>query len=117
MIKLCVLLLSIGATIFFGCATSPPTFEASIAEKIEAREPDFRKCYASRPEPRKNGLVRVSFVFDGSGVVTSTKVKESTLGDPVLESCVLSVLRSVRFPTSIKKDTVEVTYPFRFSSK
>ncbi len=118
-----ILILSLSFALF-GCATTTPEseFRDSIAEKIEDQKPRFRECYVKMPEPRKTGTVKTEFIFDPSGKVTKTSVnvKESTLADPALEECVLSVLRSIRFnplkvkPGSKKPETFWVGYPFKF---
>jgi TonB family protein len=103
--------------IFSGCATSLPTYKERVDEKIKSRKIELRHCYESRPEPRKNGLVRVEFTYDDTGTVTEAIVTETTLKDPILENCVLTELKSIRFPSTWNGEKVHITYPFSFSSK
>lgn len=105
--------------LIMGCASKPLTYNETIANSIEYRKSDFIKCYESRPEPRKLGTIRVSFFIEAAGEVkTASVLKDSTMRDAELETCILSVLKSISFyPPPLKdKGKVEVTYPFKFSS-
>lgn len=90
---------------------APSTTDAAIA----ARKSELRACYGKRPVPRKNGVVRVWYEYDAAGAVTSAKVAESTLKAPTVEACLLSVVRSTKFPASNGKHAA--TYSFHFSSQ
>ncbi len=56
-----------------------------------------------------------AFTIDPKGQVTESSISKSDIKNPVMEECVLGVIRKTRFPETRNADTVHITYPFRFS--
>jgi TonB family protein len=78
----------------------------------------IRACYdaALQRNPGTRGKIVVAFSIQPSGVVSSASVKESTIGDSALETCILSRIRSWPFPRPEAPVVTEVTaYPFYLS--
>jgi outer membrane biosynthesis protein TonB len=58
----------------------------------------------------------IQFVVGGKGTVQSALVKETTLGSPQLEQCVIARVKSWTFPIPHGGGVVTVSYPFHFAS-
>ncbi|HEY1097840.1 MAG TPA: AgmX/PglI C-terminal domain-containing protein [Myxococcota bacterium] len=78
----------------------------------------IRYCYerALVGEPDLEGKLTTLFMIGGGGDVISTDVVQSTLSKPV-DTCVLGVLKTLKFPAPNGGGTVNVTYPFVFTAK
>ncbi|MDR2578831.1 MAG: TonB family protein [Chitinispirillales bacterium] len=80
--------------------------------------PAFRQIYNWREEDRPglNGTITVGFAIDESGKVTSVKLENSTVNDPVLENSVILRVRYMDFGRIDEPgDLTEVVYPFVFA--
>jgi TonB family protein len=71
-------------------------------------------CYEKglQKEPSLSGRVAVKFVINPSGSVKNAKIFSSSLDSRNVESCIVSKLRSWRFPQPVGNVSVNVTYPF-----
>ena len=87
-----------------------------IAKVIAAYMGQIEYCYERQlqREPHLRGKVLVNFVIGLSGNVTSASVPSSTMGSPVVESCITGVFRRMPFP-SPGAGIVEATYPLVFN--
>ena len=63
------------------------------------------------------GNVTVKFIISSTGQVQMAAVSHSTAGDPELEQCVSTAVRSMSFPAPEGGGIVIVTYPFEFKSE
>jgi hypothetical protein len=86
-----------------------------IAKIIADHMGAIRYCYTRQiqVQPSLRGKITTNFVIGLEGTVTSTGIKKSTMGSPPVESCVLGVIRNIRFPKP-GGGVVEVSYPFNF---
>jgi len=82
---------------------------------VQRHRAEIRQCYeaARQRSPRLRGKVVVKFNIQPNGIVSYAGVKESTTGDPQLSRCIVSRVRSWRFPKPEAPVVTEVTaYPF-----
>jgi hypothetical protein len=97
-------------------ATKPTTTgdldPAVIARVVRSRMAQINYCYekALKVDPKTAGKITVSFTIDPKGAVTGAKAASSTLGDAVLESCIVTVFSKITFPAP-KSGSVSVSYP------
>ncbi len=89
-----------------------------VRRVIHARLDKVRQCYAAAITERPNlsGKIAVIFSIQENGAVTNARVRNSTASHPTLERCLVQQVQAVRFPSPKGGKTVEVTYPFVFSS-
>lgn len=92
--------------------------KVEIDVAIKQRMPSIRACYEKelRRDPELAGRVTVRFVIDRSGAVKYAALRASDLDNPLVESCVVSEVRDLRFPAPRGTGTVVVSYPFVFSA-
>ena len=78
----------------------------------------FRYCYERMLQQHQglHGTVKVQFVIGASGQVISSALKESTMHDSDVESCVVGKMRGLQFPRPQGGGVVIVNYPFVFKS-
>ena len=88
----------------------------AVRRHIRLQRNQYRRCYEQQliTAPELEGRVTVRFVVGGDGVVLAAVVAESTLGSSSVESCVVDVVREIRFPRPEWGGTFVVTYPFLF---
>ena len=75
-----------------------------------------RACYeqALAKDPTLAGTVRIKFVIDPNGAVTTAEVVDDTLADDAVGKCVAENAKRWVFPAPKGGGVVVVTYPFRF---
>ncbi len=73
-----------------------------------------RRCFlvAQAREGTVQGRMSVEFVIDNSGAILDARVGRSTLGNKKVESCIVSVVRGIRFPAIPNGSPITVRYPF-----
>ncbi|MCY4524861.1 MAG: AgmX/PglI C-terminal domain-containing protein [Halobacteriovoraceae bacterium] len=80
--------------------------------------PQFRYCYQKeldRKAQQFNGMVRMDFVIGASGHVTKTGLTSVSGRLPAsVKSCVVKVLKGIKFPEPAGGGVVEVSQPFNF---
>ncbi len=81
-----------------------------IRQKIR----EIRFCYEREltANATLSGRVAIVFQINSQGGVILSAVKESTLGNPNVETCIARVVRRITFPPPPDGGTVIVTYPF-----
>jgi hypothetical protein len=86
-----------------------------IAKIISDNMGQIRFCYQRQLQlqPNLRGKIVTDFIIGLEGSVTSAHVAKSSMGSPPVESCVVGVLRRLRFPKP-GGGVVEVKYPFSF---
>jgi hypothetical protein len=84
-----------------------------IRRVVRQQTAHFQACYESelRKDPELAGTVRIEFVIDAAGAVTSASA--DGMAEPVA-ACVTTVIRRIQFPKPKGGGTVKVTYPVRF---
>ncbi len=89
-----------------------------VGKVIHAHLSEIRYCYESAMirNPDVEGKLLVDFTIGSQGVVKASSVKQSTLGDPSLDDCILRRLNRWAFPKPKGGVDVSVTYPFIFKT-
>lgn len=91
----------------------------AIEAALLAHKDEFRLCYEreiNAENPNIAGRVSTHFVIGSSGHVTQAGIASSTLGNANAERCIVTVIKRIDFPMPRGGGTVQVTYPFKFSS-
>jgi hypothetical protein len=104
-----------------GTGTATGDFNGLTKEEIDAvvkkRAGLIRTCYQKQLDVRGKGLpggkIVIHFVISSDGVVTSTGVQSSQIGDDAVESCMRAQIARLKFPA--KPGGGIVNYPFIFS--
>jgi TonB family protein len=91
---------------------------AEIDRVIRQNLPRFQNCYQRALVRSRNlaGKVAVRFTIAPTGGVAQANVDETSMGDAAVESCIVGVMQSLRFPKPRGGGIVLVTYPFVFRS-
>ena len=91
--------------------------QQEILAVIRANLNQIRHCYEQllQRSPSANGKVSVSFVVGTDGRVTTANVKDSTISDAMMQSCVTGRITRWKFPEPRGGQPVSVTYPFVFN--
>jgi TonB family protein len=78
----------------------------------------FKYCYEKQlnSNPNLSGKVAVYFTIAPTGDVASASIRETSMNDENVESCVVKVMRSLKFPKPRGGGIVVVTYPFVFAA-
>lgn len=89
----------------------------AVAKTVNSHLQEVRACYerALLKDPSLAGKVVLEWTISTSGTVTTAKTKTSTLRNSSVESCILSSLKTWKFPAA-KGGQVIVSYPFMFNS-
>jgi TonB family protein len=76
----------------------------------------IKYCYERElaPSPTLSGKVVVKFTIGTSGKVTKASIASSSLGNKKVESCVVNIVKKMKFPKP-KGGKVVVSYPFIFT--
>ncbi len=85
-----------------------------IAAVIQRHLGQIRFCYEQglQTKPNLSGRVSVKFVIAGSGLVSLANVSNTSLRSGSVEGCIVSRLKSWKFPEPRGGVNVRVTYPF-----
>lgn len=89
-----------------------------IGRVIRAHLNRFKYCYEKQlnANPNLSGKISVYFTIAPNGAVAQASVRETSMNDRNVEECVLTVMRSLKFPQPRGGGVVVVTYPFVFNS-
>jgi hypothetical protein len=89
----------------------------AVARAINSHLGEVSSCYerALLKEPGLAGKIVLEWQITTSGTVGFAKTKSSTMKSAAVEACILSTLKSWRFPPA-KDAGVLITYPFMFNS-
>ena len=92
--------------------------KAEIGRVIRRNLPRFKHCYEKElnKNPDLGGKVAVYFTIAPTGSVAQAKVRETSMDDTNVESCVVKVMKSLKFPKPKGGGIVVVTYPFVFAA-
>lgn len=89
-----------------------------IADVIARNRLAIRYCYQRELQktPTLAGTVRMRFTVAADGSVGTAEVRESTLGSPEVEGCLVRLVQRMQFSPVPGGGVVSVTYPFTFSA-
>lgn len=95
------------------------SLDRSVIQRV-IQQNKARIRYAYERELTKNpnlaGKIVVKFTVGPEGKVTAAQIASSTVNDAVVEEQVLRVIRSLQFPKIPGGGSLQVTYPFIFST-
>jgi TonB family protein len=96
-----------------------PLSMATIRREIKSHRNQIRYCYEQELTrlPNLRGKITVKFTIGARGYVTQVSITQTSLNNAAVEGCVVSKIRTWRFPKPMGGGTVIVNYPFIFSSK
>lgn len=79
----------------------------------------IRTCYerALLSSPKLAGRVTYNWTISSAGPVVKASIIKSNVGSPVLESCVMGVIKSMNFPAAKNGQPTIVIYPFVFQAR
>ncbi len=86
-----------------------------ISQVVMSQKPFFNRCYAQhlRLNPDSRGQIHLAFTINTQGRVSSVSLIQSSLMDPQLEKCTMSVIERCRF-RAFDGDPIVVNYPINF---
>lgn len=86
-----------------------------ISQVVLSQKPFFNRCYAQhlRLNPDSRGQIHLAFTINTQGRVSSVSLVQSSLSDPQLEKCTMSVVERCRFK-AFDGDPIVVNYPINF---
>jgi len=87
-----------------------------IARVIRSHQHEIKYCYEVelQKNPSLSGKVAVVFTIDPTGVVSDTKVSDTSLHNSATEQCMLARIQRWRFPEPQGGGEVNVTFPWFF---
>jgi hypothetical protein len=90
--------------------------ESVISAEVARSASRVKACHEIRlaSAPRLAGLISVAFVIGPEGNVVQSEVAEDTTGHPTLASCVVDVVKAMKFPKPEGGGNVNVTFPWFF---
>jgi hypothetical protein len=92
-----------------------------IKAVVVAARPRARACYdtAEAAHPGIEGDIVISFLVDPKGDVKSADVDptRTTIADAAVGPCIVSVIKSLKFPASARGFETRSSYPFNFRPK
>lgn len=85
-----------------------------IRRYIRQKVSQIKFCYEKEltANATLSGRLSVMFAINRAGAVTSSTVKDSTIGNANVENCIARVVQRITFPAPPDGGTVIVTYPF-----
>lgn len=91
--------------------------QSQVTSMIRQRQSAFRRCYENelRNNPSLNGKVTVQFTIQERGNVSAANAVENTTGSAGLASCVVGVIRRLRWREGPEGGSVDYRYPFVFA--
>jgi len=97
-------------------AGQPPGSREPIREIINVHNPELQRCYQRSLllRPTLAGKCVVRFTIGSEGQVVEATMKESNLGAPEMDACILETVRKFAFPRAKRGGIAIVTYPFVF---
>jgi metallo-beta-lactamase class B len=96
----------------------PGDLAKEIIQRVVGQHSDeVEQCYQHELARQSDlfGRVFVQFTIAATGDVIDSKLLESTMGSPAVESCIVSAVRRWKFPRPTGGGIVGVGYPFLFT--
>jgi len=104
-----------------GSANEPGRTAADIKVIVSARRDEARACYdkALAAHPGIEGDIDIRWVIDPQGNVTDASVDttKSQILEPSVGTCIIDVIKKVKFAASAKGYETRAHYPFNFHPK
>ncbi len=101
-----------------------PRRDISLKGAIRAKTSELEACYnnflAERTEahsPTQEGSVKLSWMVDTEGVVSSVALTESEFGDASLEACIIDHVKSWTFGPAPESPAMMVAHKFTFKQR
>lgn len=90
-----------------------------IEAVIRANLAQIKACYERNLQGDRElaGRVKTNFSISPAGNVTAASIDSSTLGSPSTENCIVGAIKRWKFPLPRNNSSVQVKYPFVFSSR
>jgi TonB family protein len=87
-----------------------------IRRIVSAHINEVAACYNDglTRDPDLRGRISVEFIIGVDGTVDKSEVKESTLADAAVGTCVITAMKRWKFPRPAGGNSVSVLYPFVF---
>jgi hypothetical protein len=84
---------------------------------IKKNFPSFQQCYekALKKHPKLYGDIVLGWELAQDGSVVNAEIKSTTMNSPEVQSCMLGVLKKLKFQPP-KNELVVLTFPFSFAS-
>ena len=91
----------------------------AIRRVIRKNRRQIKACYDRELNRNKDlyGKLVLEWNIEEKGIVTQAKVKTSSLGSKVVANCIISRLRTWRFPEPPEDQVAHVVYPFVFQAQ
>lgn len=87
-----------------------------VSEVINQSFEDIKGCYDQHFK-NESGKMMVDFLINPDGKVEKACISNSSFNNPELESCMLSIVRVLKFPATAGGVSVDVSYPFTFLNR
>jgi hypothetical protein len=88
---------------------------------IGARRDEFRACYdkSLRDHPGIEGDIDVKWVIDPKGAATDLSVDDAktSISEPGVRTCIMDIIKKIRFAESPKGFESRTHYPFNFNPR
>jgi hypothetical protein len=99
-----------------------PFSQATVKQVIDFTLPKIQACYnemLAEQTKAKEGMLKTSWEITAEGLVSKAKVerKGTTLKDPRLHECVVTVLSAMTFPKPPDGKNHPIEYPFNLKAK
>lgn len=97
-------------------ASLPALDQSVIKDVIVSHMPAIKYCYNQelKKDPDLAGKVVIKFTVGPKGTVTRTEVKETTLKNKDVESCMVTEIKAWIFPEPRRGESVDIAFPFVF---
>lgn len=88
-----------------------------VVRALRLRQSAIQRCYERelRNNPTLNGRVVARFTIQETGTVSGASATENTTGSPAVASCVINVVRGLRFNPGPEGGPVTYSFPFVFA--
>lgn len=98
-----------------------PFTSESVKEVVAYWQPKIQTCYEetlAAKDKDLEGVLKTKWVVGGSGIVKKAEVlkKGTTLKDPKLHECVVTVLSSMTFPKTADGKDQPIEFPFNLKA-
>lgn len=87
-----------------------------VKKVVKEHHDEMRLCYEKQHFKDRDlkGTVTLQFAIAPTGKVQVSKISDSTMDNPAVESCLIGAVKKWTFPEPKGGDVVIVTYPFTF---
>lgn len=92
------------------------THKEDVRQVMRTNGPLFQKCYEEglKKDPKIEGKVVLMWTVGTDGKVISAEVKESELKSAVAEKCMVSAVKTLKFPKPLNGIDTRIVYPLSF---